>query len=560
MRLLTAAIFGLTVITLAACGGGGSGGGSSVTQQPPQNVSPPPAPPAPPSAPLNQVTVSGQVSFDRVPLNEASGLDYASTLRLPIRSAVVEAVSETGAVIASTVSNADGRYELSLDAQTDVRLQVKAQLLSTSGATWDFFVTDNTQGNRLYAMQGSLASTGNRSEQIRDLHAGHGWTGESYGEARTAAPFAILDSVYNAAQAFVQIDNNIEFPPLEIHWSVDNITAVGDRSLGHIGKSAYFPDEGDGVIYILGQEDADTDEYDQHVIIHEWGHYFEDRLSRTDSIGGLHSLNDRLDARVAFSEGWGNGLSAIITGDPVYRDSSGRAQSSGFSFDLETVSLDHPGWFSEASVGAIIYDIFDNNSDDGDNISAGLAPIYNVMRSDAYQSSPLFATIFAFADGLRVEGTIPNREIDSLLAGHAISGVGPNGNGEVNNGAIGSALPVYNEVILDGGAVQFCSTDEAGVFNRLGNRDFTFLNLPQETDVKISVEKISGLEGRDPDFNIWQAGQLIHRAQRTAENEDSFEGTLEAGAYIIEAYDFFNIGGVGVQRGDSCYELRVEGN
>ena len=26
MRLLTAAIFGLTVITLAACGGGGSGG------------------------------------------------------------------------------------------------------------------------------------------------------------------------------------------------------------------------------------------------------------------------------------------------------------------------------------------------------------------------------------------------------------------------------------------------------------------------------------------------------------------------------------------------------
>ncbi|MEP6342188.1 MAG: hypothetical protein ABJ275_02650 [Maricaulaceae bacterium] len=550
MRLLEAAILGLFVTTLSGCGGGG---GNTASQPVVQNVSPPPAP-------ITKVSLSGQISFDRIPHNDASGLDYSNTIIRPIRGAVVEAVDAAGSIVDSTVSGTDGRYELSVDAQTDVRVQVKAQLLSTSGAMWDVSVTDNTQGNQLYVMQGSLVSTGGAREQVRDLHAAHGWTGSSYGEARTAAPFAILDSVYGTTQAFVEVDPNVQFPPLLIHWSVDNITAIGDRSLGHIGKSAYFPNEGDGVIYILGQEDADTDEYDQHVIIHEWGHYFEHRLSRTDSIGGLHALDDRLDARVAFSEGWANALSAIITGDPIYRDASGFAQGTGFSFDLEALNLDKPGWFSEASVGAIIYDVYNNKSDDVDDIAVGLAPIYNVMRSEAYKSSPVFATIFSFADGLRLEDSVEDQQIDTLLDAHAISGAGPNGNGEVNNGAIGSALPVYKEITLQGAPVQFCSTDDAGVFNKLGNRDFTFLTLSQEQNVKITVSKISGAASRDPDFNIWQDGQLIHRAQQSLIDEDSFEGTLQAGEYIIEAYDFLNISGLRSQRGDSCYDLRVEGN
>jgi len=96
------------------------------------------------------------------------------------------------------------------------------------------------------------------------------------------------------------VDPTIEFPALELRWSVENKTQLGNRALGQIGTSAYFPEEDGGVIYLLGEEGRDTDEYDQHVILHEWGHYFEHQLSRSDSIGGLHSLNDRLDARVRY--------------------------------------------------------------------------------------------------------------------------------------------------------------------------------------------------------------------------------------------------------------------
>ena len=70
---------------------------------------------------------------------------------------------------------------------------------------------------------------------------------------------------------------------------------------------------------------------------------------------------------------------------------------------------------------------------------------------------------------------------------------------------------------------------------------------------------MSGAEARDPDFNIWKAGELIHSAANAFEDSDRFQGQLEAGDYIIEAFDLHNINGTFAQRGDSCYDLRVEG-
>jgi hypothetical protein len=56
-------------------------------------------------------------------------------------------------------------------------------------------------------------------------------------------------------------------------------------------------------MFLLGKEDVDTDEFDTHVVVHEWGHYFESAVSRSDSPGGNHALGDLLDARLAFGEG-----------------------------------------------------------------------------------------------------------------------------------------------------------------------------------------------------------------------------------------------------------------
>ena len=543
-----------SVAILAGCGGGSQ---SSTPPLAPQATSTNTA-----STPLQAATstlISGTVTFDRVPHTRSSGLDYANTRRAPIRGVVIEAVSVSGEILAQTVSDTAGAYSFTVDANTDVQILVKAQIVSNEAAKWDFSVTDNTQENQLYALQGSLASSGSNDRQTRDLHAGHGWTGQSYTEARSAAPFAILDTVYSAVESFVAVDPAIDFPALELRWSENNKTQIGNRARGQIGTSAFFPDEDDGVIYLLGEEGRDTDEYDQHVILHEWGHYFEHRLSRSDSLGGFHSLNDRLDPRVAFSEGWGNALSAIITGDPIYRDSGGTSQASGFSFNIETGAISNPGWFNEASIGSVIYDIYDEAEDESDNISAGLAPLYNVMSSEAYRDKPVFTTIFALADGLRRELPSERSTLNRLLENQSISGEGPNGNGERNSGAIRSVLPVYKEASLNGASMQLCSVDDAGLFNKLGNREFVFLNLETERDVQMTLLKTSGEENRDPDFNIWQGDELIHQARSATRNEEVFQGRLPAGGYTIEVFDFLNINGSGSRRGDSCYNFTVTG-
>ena len=76
------------------------------------------------------------------------------------------------------------------------------------------------------------------------------------------------------------------FPVMKFNWSVNNRAVSGNDSTGDIGTSSY---KGNGNVYILGDADSDTDEFDDHVVVHEWGHYFEDQMSRSDSIGGPHS-------------------------------------------------------------------------------------------------------------------------------------------------------------------------------------------------------------------------------------------------------------------------------
>ncbi len=41
------------------------------------------------------------------------------------------------------------------------------------------------------------------------------------------------------------------------------------------GASNY---DGERNLWILGDENGDTDEFDDHIIIHEWAHYFEESV------------------------------------------------------------------------------------------------------------------------------------------------------------------------------------------------------------------------------------------------------------------------------------------
>jgi len=426
-------------------------------------------------------------------------------------------------------------------------------MVQTQGAEWDISVTDNTNGNSLYVLQGNLVTPTTASE-TRNLNATSGWGGTSYTGPRTAAPFAILSPLYDALNQFAAVDPDIVFPPTQFRWSVRNNTAEGDRTIGEIGSSSYSSFL--NAVFILGDDDVDTDEYDSHVVVHEFGHYFEDQISRSDSLGGPHSIGDRLDARVAFSEGWGNALSGIILDDPVYRDSRGSMQSGGFSFNIETNTVSNTGWFNELSVASIIYDLFDTANDGVDTFSVGLGGIYEGFTSPTFRSSEFFTTIFSYSEALRNADPAFATAVNTLAAGQDINGTNETGLGETNDGNISESLPVYRTLNVNGPAIEVCSLNNAGTFNKLANRNYVVFDVITAGQHTFTMTRTSGPASRDPDFIIHRNGNIIARALRPPAETETLSLNLQPDTYVIDAYDSRNVE-EGLVTGDSCYSFTV---
>ena len=514
------------------------------------------------AAGAGKVNLSGTVTFDFVPHDtdptstSYRGLDYPNTMQKPVRGATVELLNNASTVLDTTQTDDTGNYTFSVDQNVDVQVRVKSELVQTSGTTWDVKVTDNTAGNGVYALQGTLTSSGS-TDSIRDLHAASGWSGTEYTATRAAAPFAIMDPVYTGLKKFEAIAPGTVFPPVEFRWSVNNTSVGGDLTLGQIGTSSYVSDGTTGNVYILGDADNDTDEYDRHVVVHEWGHYFEDRLSRSDSVGGSHSLSNRLDMRVAMGEGWGNALSAMILDDPVYRDSLGDDQGSGFDINVENDDFPNDGWFNEESVQSIIYDIYDSNNEGADAVTLGLAPIFQTMTASSYTGSNLFTSIYLFLNEITSQQAGNAAAITALATDQNINSTAADGAGETNDGTFVDSLPVYKTVSVGGGAVQLCVNDDNGTYNRLGNRQFLTLNIPTTGTYTLTMNRTSGPTSRDPDFYLFQAGVLRVQADQNSvsNSQETFTGTLQAGDYAIDAHDWQNLGGSAP--GDACFNFTV---
>lgn len=543
-------------LALAGCGGGGGdGGGAAAAAPPPQQ-----------NTPGVNVTLSGIVTFDFVPAVAGIGLDYANTRASPARGVTVELV-QGASVLASTTTDAAGAYSFSVAQNTNVAVRVRAQMIRTGSPSWDFRVADNTNGDAQYVLDGTAASTGT-ANSTRNLHAASGWGGSGYTAARSAAPFAILDTVYDAAQFVLTANAATVFPPLVLHWSPNNnpnLSANGEPNpaTGEIGTSFFA--EGLG-IFLLGAENADTEEYDRHVIVHEWGHYFESVFSRSDSIGGPHTRGDQLDFRVAFGEGWGNALSAMVTGQSVYRDVSGPQQSQGFAFDVEGPfrpgSINQrPGWYSEESVQEILFDLFDNSTIDvmPDGVALGFAPLYSVLVNQQRSSVPL-TSIFPFITALKSDRPAEVPLIDALINTQGIDTIAdPYGTTETHYGKPESAdlQSVYSVLTVGGGAVNVCSIDDfssdlTDSTNKLGSRRFLRFNVGVAGTHTITARTTfmpSG-ESSDPDM-------VLHRGAAPKAELDGAPaaectplgpalctetGTvpLTQGDYVLEVYEWTN--------------------
>lgn len=480
------------------------------------------------------VILSGSITFDFIPFTEGGrdGLDYNNIVKKSMRGVVVEIVNTQGVTIARTSTNQYGEYSVSVSEQ-NVKVRVLAQLYKAplSGkSSWSFQVKDNTNSNALYAIEGAMASVGENTIQIRNLHASSGWEGNAYTSNRAAAPFAILDVVYEAIQKVTEAQSTALFGSLDIFWSKNNIAVAGNKSLGQIITSHF-----DGTaLYILGKEDSDTDEYDSAVVGHEWGHYYEALFSRSDSIGGAHSDRDMLDIRVAFGEGFGTALGCIIIDSPLYLDSSGVAQgSTGVFSDLENSAVtSSSGWYNEASIYRIIYDIYDSNDDEGDTLSLGFSPIHNALIK-AQKETTVFTSIFSFIKAIKDENPGNDEALDALTSGQDIAPiVDIYGTGRTNRKV--NANPLYSRLEVGGsvGIVTDYTAKATSSDNMLGRYNFVIFSIEDEGTYSIDLSQVQENGTFDPDMSLYKEGSSTAIAKLTNDgSSDSIKIKLTAGVY-----------------------------
>lgn len=501
----------LAALVLTACGGGGgsSGGGGFL--------------------PITAATssVSGTATYDYVP-NTTGALDYAATSSKPIRGAVVEVLDSAATVLATTATDAKGGYSASVPVNTTVFVRVKAQMLQTggSGPAWDVSVRDNTHSNAIYVMDSASVTLG-AIPVTQNLHAASGWGSASYTSTRAAAPFALLDTVNTAMQKVLSVAPDSVFPALQVFWSPNNVSVDGDPAIGQIGTTAFSDATTPRSIYVLGKENVDTDEYDASVVAHEWGHYYQAVFSRDDSPGGAHGGGDRLDRRVAFSEGWGDAWSGIALARNNYTDSSGIAQKGSTLIDLTVGPAVNPGWYREPSVQAILWNL---------NQRVGFQPIHAAMTG-GIKASVAMTSIHSFSAAFGVASSGNLSTLNGLLSAQNIS-TAPNdpfGSAETNGGGaplVTTALPLYINAPV-GGSTQACVSSVAGFVNKLGSYAYLRVRLAAAGSHVITV---TGPNGSDPDFEVDSAGLLA--VSNVVAPTETATVAMRAGDNIIVVNDF----------------------
>jgi hypothetical protein len=486
--------------------------------------------------------VSGRIRFSRVPFAAVSpfGLNYAAPVLRPARGVLVRARNAaTQAVVGTTSTDANGEFSLSVSSNLDITLEVVAQMLRDASQPlprWDMRVQDGVSGTPYVYTDGTTFNSSNATARNIDIPTGVNASGQATG-TRASAPFAVLDTVYTAMQRILAIAPDTHFPALILDWAANNP-----------GGETYFQSGTNQAIVLSADLSEDTDEYDQHVIAHEFGHYLEHNFSRADNIGGPHGLGDRLDARVAFGEGFGYAFAAIVLDDPRARDSfvSGGVQVSG-GFDIED-NPPGPGdasgcWCSESSVWAILYDLYDSAADTNDTLSLGLAPLWSVL-TDAQRTTPAFTTIFSFISALKTAQPGNAAAINTLvnaqnIDANSIDAFATTETHSPTTVAASAALPLYTTATLGGGPVVLRSVNDAGTGNKLGNRRYVRFQVPSTRSVTVTLTS-SNPTNPDPDFLVWRAGTFIRAGidPPAASEVETFNAT--AGTYLLDVYDCAN--------------------
>jgi len=513
----TGALTSAATFTLTCTGSGGSGTASATVG----------------ITTAGPVSVQGVITYARVPYLTGNGLDYVNSRQEPARGITVEVVNAaTQVVLATTTTDATGAWSVSVTGSTNLFVRSKAEMVRAAPAPlphWRVRVGDPQAALLTYAHDGPVFGSG--AGTVHDVAIPSGWDVSRVPVGtRASAPFAILDSLWRAMQLVLSVAPDTDFPALDVDWSTANP-----------GGDTFYSGGGQPKIVLCGEANVDTDEFDPSTIIHEFGHYIEDKFSRSDSIGGPHGFDDLLDPRVAFGEGFGYAFAAMALNDPVMRDAFGNQQGQTARFSVDASNAQRRGWFNESSAQELLWDFFDPAGEANDNVALGFAPLWAVLTAEQ-RTTAAFTTLFSFVTKLKERAPGVQPAIDARVAAEQITAAGMDihGTNEThvppNTAQVSDVLPVYTPIAIGGGPVTLRTTDafDPGANgNALSVSRFLRFAVPGTQNVRITAA--AALPNHDVDIYVVRNGVIA--AQGTTPTDEDFTAALPAGDYVIDVHD-----------------------
>jgi hypothetical protein len=449
-------------------------------------------------------TFRGAVLYEKVPV-EATGLRLDALVRKPAAGVRVEVVaSPSRRVLGSGFTDAKGAYAIPVTLSGRQAVFVRA-LAQTENATVV------RVGDRMeFAMVAPAAPVRPGRAVTTDLLATD--------SSRVAGAFNIATTIARANALVQSAQPGVALPKVEIRWDT-----------AYVGGT--FFRESERTVFVNGKRGEDSDEYDDHVIAHEYGHFLMAAFSRDPSPGGDHGFGERLDPRLAWSEGWGNFFGAAATGASRYIDTGVIRGRQGVLLEMD-LEVDAPkddvaGIWSEHSVGSALWDWFDAAGEEGDSVALGFAPLWTAFTGLARVPD---AYLLRFADVLGAQ-TRQGRLLAATLRTRGI----PYAVGQEPRPRepFPEPLPAGTAVT---GTVDSRSTRRSNLYRSSAHYGFT---LSQARQVTITLKILDARDEDHADLDLYlfdQAGEEVgeSNAVNGVGDTERIQQLLQPGYYRVE--------------------------
>ena len=341
-----------------------------------------------------------------------TGLATSSTL-LPIRLArvlVKRAADDT--TLAEGVTEQDGTFDVRFSNSRAAGYYVVV-MAARDDAILHQLVQDD-RGNTYQARSGVIDETVEPDKTGLAVEA----------PASGAGPaFNIFDQGVQAA-LLVKAVNGVVPPPLTWLWT------RGKKGVCVGNMSCYVRDT--KTISVLSIP-ADPDEYDDLVLLHQYGHFYQDVFSRSDSPGGPHTPLVQVDPRLAWAEGSATFFGQTVKGSAVYLDTTPAGirarldvESPEVALPLGTSDGTETGNLSETVVGAVLWDLADTTNEPMDTLAQRDA-VFAALR---YLGGPAF-----------LDRGVAGADLVDLLDGWFCLGLG--NRGDANSGVQGNVVGLH---------------------------------------------------------------------------------------------------------------------